>query len=112
MFSGLGDMMSMLGNLPKITKQYKAIMEEMKRTTVEAGSGGDMVVAKVSGLGELVDVKINPQLVQDGDVELLEDLVKAAVTAANNKARDLMQEKFGQLAGGLPLDQLKGLLGG
>jgi len=115
MLSGFGDMMSMmggLGNLGKLAKQYKSIMEELKSETVQAGSGGDMVVATADGLGELVDLKINPQLVKDGDVEMLEDLVKSAVTAVVTKSKDAMQQKLGGLAGGLPLDKLKGLLGG
>lgn len=111
MFSSLGDMMSMMGNLSKLTKQYKSMMEELKTVTVDARSGDGMVLATANGLGELMDIKIDPKLLADGDAEALEDLVTSAVIAVTAKARDLMQEKMGPLTGGLPMDQLKGLLG-
>ena len=111
MLGSLGDMMGLLGNLGKISKETQEITEELKARRIEASAGGDMVKAVVDGTGELVDIKISKELVDGGDVEMLEDLVKSAVGSACEQARTLAQEQMSKILEGLPLGPLKGLLG-
>ena len=73
-----------------------------------------MVTAQVNGKGELVDIKIEPSAVNADDVEMLEDLIKAAVSAAYQKSQEEMKEEMMKLTGGLDmkgLEQLGSLLG-
>ncbi|HSW44208.1 MAG TPA: YbaB/EbfC family nucleoid-associated protein [Phycisphaerae bacterium] len=109
-------MFGSLGNLGSIMKQAKAfqdnlkrVQEEMARKRFDADAGAGMVVATVDGRGELVRIKIDPRAAED--VELLEDLVKAAIGAAASKAQDAMKDEMAQLTGGLNLPGLTDLLG-
>ncbi len=111
MFGSMGNMMSMLGNLNKITREYKANMEKLKDEKVQASVGGDQVVATTNGLGELIEIKISPDLVKDGDEGIIEELVIAAVNSASEKSKNLAQQQMGQIAQMLPMGQLKDMLG-
>ncbi len=109
-------MFGSLGNLGAIMKQAKALQDNLKRVQDElagkrfdAEAGAGMVVATVDGKGELVRVKIDPKAT--GDVELLEDLIVAAITAAARKAQDAMRGEMAQLTGGLNIPGLTDLLG-
>jgi len=90
------------GNMQRMNEQLAA-----KR--FEGDSGGGMVRVTVDGKSTILDVKIEPQAAQD--VELLEDLVKSAVTAALTKAQEAMKEEMAALTGGLNIPGLQGLLG-
>jgi len=79
--------------------------------TVEGSAGGGVVKATASGSGELQAVAISPDVVDPDDVEMLEDLVVAAVTEALRAAQDLQAESMGSVTGGLDLGSLGGLLG-
>ncbi len=111
MFGNLGNLMGMMGNLNKLAKEYKNIMAQLKDKTVEGSAGGDQVVATANGLGEIVGIKISPDLVKGGDAGVIEEMVISAVNAAVEKAKGLAQEQMGQLAEIMPMGQLKGLLG-
>jgi DNA-binding YbaB/EbfC family protein len=109
-------MFGALGNLGSIMKQAKAfqdnlkrVQEEMAQRRFEGDAGAGMVVATVDGKSELVRVKIDPQAVED--VELLEDMVKAAIGAATRKSQEAMKNEMAQLTGGLNLPGLTELLG-
>ena len=108
---GLGDMMSMMKNLGGLQERLQTVQEELRRKTVEGSAGGGMVTAKVNGRLELLDIAIDPEVAGE-DVDLLEDMVKAAVGQAMDKARDLQREGMSGLLGGLPLPPgLETLLG-
>ncbi len=112
MLGNLGQLM----NLMKQAGQMKQIMQDMNsrleaaRFTGEAGGG--QVRATVTGRGELVGVKIDPSLVQGGDVEMIEELTCAAVRAATGTSREAVQKEMQQITGGLNLPGLGDLLGG
>jgi hypothetical protein len=115
MLEGLGG----LTNLGGIFKQVKTIQEnlqkaqdELREKTVEADSGGGLVHVVVSGDGRLLNIKIDPSVLQDQDVEMLEDLVTSAVAAGHQKSKDLMKAQLGEATGGLDLGGLGSLLGG
>lgn len=82
------------------------LQEEMASQTVEATAGGGMVTAKANGAGDLVSIKIEPQVVDPEDVEMLEDLVRAACNEAIRKGRDLMAEEMKKLTGGINIPGL------
>ena len=76
---------------------------------MEGAAGGGAVTAKVNGRLEVISVRIDPKLLADGDTELLEDLVTAAVNAGLVKARDTAAQSLASVAGGLPPGLLAGL---
>jgi len=90
----------------KMTK----LQESLDGTRISASSGGGMVTATVDGKGQLREVKIDPICVDPRDVEMLEDLVLAAVSEAQGKARSLYEEEMRKATGGLPMN-LPGLSG-
>ena len=110
MFGNLGNMMSLMGNMSRITKEYKTIMAQLKDKTVVGSSGGEQVQVTINGVGEILQIKIDPELVKAGDAGLIEELVLSAVNTAIEKSRELVQKEMGSLSELLPMDQLKGLL--
>ena len=76
---------------------------ELAQQTVSGSAGGGMVTAIADGRGQIRSIKIDPTTVSDGDVEMLEDLVLAAIGEAQRKAQDLYRSEMGKITGGLPL---------
>ncbi|HEX5520344.1 MAG TPA: YbaB/EbfC family nucleoid-associated protein [Longimicrobiaceae bacterium] len=86
------------------------VQAELGQKTVSSSSGGGMVTATADGRGRIRSVKIDPAVVDGSDVEMLEDLVLAAVTEAQTRAESLYEEEMRKLSGGLPLPfQIPGL---
>ncbi len=96
-----------IGNLMKQARQLQdkmaRLQEEMAEKTVEASAGGGMVNVTANGAGEVISVKIDPQVVDPADVEMLEDLVRAACNEASRKGKDMMGAEMKKLTGGLPI---------
>ena len=90
---------AMMKQAQKMQAQMLRIQEELAQKTVEATAGGGMVTAVANGKGELVSVKIDPEVVKAGDVEMLEDLVLAAVNEAHRRGEDMMREAMSKIAG-------------
>jgi len=101
--AGFGDMMKAA---QKMKAEMERIQAEAATKTVEGSSGGGMVVAVANGKGELLSVKIDPEVVRAEDIEMLQDLIAAAANDALRKARELMTREVSQLAGGLGLPGL------
>lgn len=89
-------------------QKFQRLQQQLGEERVQATAGGGMVEATASGLGEVVELKIKPEAVDPEDVEMLQDLVLAAVREALSKARELQQQKTAELTGGL---QIPGLFG-
>lgn len=107
-----GDPLSgMLAQVGRIGEQMAAAQAELDDATVEGSAGGGLVTATVSGSGELRSVDISPDAADLDDLEMLEDLVTAAVNEALRAARVLQQERMGVATGGLDLGGLGGLFG-
>lgn len=87
----------------KISEDKEKIEKELSEERIEASSGGGMVVAVVNGNGQLVDVKIKPEVVDPEDVEMLQDLVTSAVREALEQANARKDAKMQELTGGLGL---------
>ena len=109
--TGADPLSSMLSQVGRIGADMAAAQAELDQSTVEGAAGGGLVTATVSGSGELRSVRISPDAVDPDDVEMLEDLVTAAVGEALRKAKALQNERMGAATGGLDLGAL-GDLGG
>ncbi|MDO9630612.1 MAG: YbaB/EbfC family nucleoid-associated protein [Humidesulfovibrio sp.] len=96
-------MQDMLRQAQLMQKKMATIQEELKTREVEATSGGGMVTVKVTGGQEIVSVTIDKSVVEAGDVEMLQDLVLAAVRDALKKAKLMNEEEMGKLTGGLKI---------
>jgi nucleoid-associated protein EbfC len=101
----------MMRQVQKMQADMAAAQEALAAETVEASVGGGMVTAVVSGVGDLLSVTISPEVVDPDDVEMLQDLVVAAVVEATRIAQERAQDKMGGLTGGLDMGALGGLLG-
>lgn len=100
---GMGNMSQMLKQAQAMQAKMLQAQEELKQARVEGSAGGGMVSATVNGQGELVSVKLTPEVVNPDDIEMLEDLILAAVSDAANKAREMMESRMGALTGGMKL---------
>lgn len=98
-----------MGQFKNIQENMAKMQEEMERRSIEASSGGGMVTAKVNGKGDLLNIKIEPATMVSGDIEMIEDLVKAAVNAAVAKSREEMKEEMAKITGGLDIPGLENL---
>jgi len=81
----------------------RQMQEKMKEAVVEASSGGGAVTVKMNGAKQVLGVKIDPEIVKSGDVEMLQDMVAAAVNEASRKADESVQSSLGGLLGGMGL---------
>jgi hypothetical protein len=100
------NMQNMMKQMQKMQKQMQKIQEELKEKTVEGTAGGGMVTITLNGHKELVGVRIRPEAVDPDDVEMLEDLIMAAMNDAMKKVEDLIQQDMGKLTGGLNIPGL------
>ena len=79
------------------------IQTELDNRTITCSSGGGMVTVTADGKGKIRSIKIDPSVVDPADVEMLEDLVQAAVSEAQQRAEQVYQEEMKKVAGGMPL---------
>jgi len=108
---GAGNMNQMMKQVQKMQADMAAAQEALAEATVEGTAGGGMVKVVVTGAGDVQSVRISPEVVDPDDVEMLEDLVLAAVTDAMRRAQELANESMSGVAGGIDLGSLGGLLG-
>lgn len=100
---GLGNMMK---QAQQMQRRMAQLQEELENRQIEASAGGGMVTAVVSGKQQLLSLKIDPSAVDPEDVEMLQDLVTAAVNEAIKQSQKLAQEEMGKLTGGLNIPGL------
>lgn len=107
------DMAKLLRQFQKMQGDIKKIQKEIAKEKVTGSSGGGMVEVTINGKLEVIDIEIEKKLMEEKDVEMLEDLILAAVNKAIHKAQQLAKEKMGQLAGGLniPGMEIPGIFG-
>jgi DNA-binding YbaB/EbfC family protein len=102
----LGDLMR---QAQKLQEEMQKTQEEAKKKTAEASAGGGMVTVVASGAGEIVSIKIEKDVVNPDDVEMLQDLILAAANEALRRAQDMVSEEMSKLTGGLQLPGMGGL---
>ena len=93
----------LLKNFQKIQGEMKNLQEELSKQVITGSSGGGMVEVTMNGKFEVIDIKIEKRLIQGRDMQMLEDLIVAAVNDAMKKAQGLIKDKMGQLTGGLSI---------
>lgn len=95
------NMNDMLRQVQNMQAEMEKAQEELKTETVEASAGGGMVTVKVSGELEVLELRVDPGAVDPEDVELLQDMVQAAVNEAIRSAQELAANKMNAVTGGL-----------
>ena len=100
------NMMKLMKQAASMQKNMEKVQAELAERTIEFSSGGGMVTAVARGDGSIVSVRIDPMVVDPGDVEMLQDLVVAAVDGALKAAREMASEEMGKLTGGMGLPGL------
>ena len=103
------NMQQMLQQVQKMQQDMEAAQEELKNEIVEASAGGGMVTVRVAGDLDVKEVKIDPSAVDPEDVEILADMVLAAVNEALRMAQELAASKLGGATGGLDVGDVGGL---
>ena len=96
-----GGMGGLLKQAQKMQKEIERIQNELADTRIEGSAGGGMVTAVASGQQELLEIKIDAEVVDPDDVEMLEDLVLAAVNQAMENAKTKAEEEMAKATGGL-----------
>ncbi len=93
----------------KLQEEMMKTQEEAKKKTVEATAGGGMVTVVANGAGEVISIKIEKDVVNPEDVDMLQDLILAAVNEALRRSREAVNEEMAKLTGGLQIPGMGGL---
>ncbi|HOO11736.1 MAG TPA: YbaB/EbfC family nucleoid-associated protein [Bacillota bacterium] len=103
---GMGNMGSMMKQVQKMQQEMARLQGELEEKTVESSAGGGVVTVVATGKKELKSISIKPEAVDPDDVEMLEDLVLAAVNEALRKAEQMVAEEMSKITGGLNIPGL------
>lgn len=106
-FPGGANMNNMMKQVKKMQEQMEKAQQDIEEKEFESTSGGGVVSATVNGKKELVKIKIDPDVIDPEDSEMLEDLIVAAINDAMKKADQYTNETMGKLTGGLNIPGLK-----
>lgn len=98
-----GGMSELMRQASRLQRKVAKRKEELKEETVEASAGNDQVKVVVNGAQELVSVTIDPALLKDEDLEMVQDLVVAAVNAGIVKSNEMMEEEIEKVTGGIQI---------
>lgn len=106
-FPGMGgNMGNMMKQMQKMQKQMEEMQKQLEKTEVEASAGGGAVTCKVNGKKEVLAINIDEGVVDPEDVEMLEDLVLAAINEAMRKSDEMMETEMKKLTGGMNIPGL------
>ena len=100
---GFGNLMK---EAQKLQQQMEKMQAEVAQRKVDATAGGGMVTVEANGKQEIVSIKIDPEVINKDDAQMLEDLVLAACNEALRKSKEMMQQELGKLTGGLKIPGL------
>ncbi|MBM3317993.1 MAG: YbaB/EbfC family nucleoid-associated protein [Candidatus Eisenbacteria bacterium] len=103
------DLNKMMRQLQQTQARMAELQEQLAARTLEATAGGGMVKVAVNGRNEVLSIRIDPQVVDPGDVEMLEDLVVAAVNEARQRVEEMTRAEMSRVAGGLGLPGMPGV---
>ena len=96
----------MMKQVQKMQKKMTQLQEELEQKRVEGSAGGGMVTVVANGRQDILELKIHPDVVNPQEVELLEDLVLAAIHQAQQRAQEMMNSEMGQITGGIQIPGL------
>lgn len=100
---GGGNMAGMMKKVQKLQQQMARMQDDLKQKTVEVSSGGGVIKVVMNGEKQVVSLTIDPSAVDPQDVEMLQDLISAAINESVKKVDDMMASEMGKLTGGLNL---------
>ena len=103
---GLGDLGNMMKHALDLKSNMEKLKEDLAEERVEASAGGGMVRVLMNGKMEVLSIKIDPEIINRDDPEMLETLVTAAMNEAARKTQELVKEKMGELTGGIDIPGL------
>ena len=105
-FPGMGNMGGMMKQMQKVQKEMEKMQKQLEETEVEASAGGGAITAKANGKKELISITIDESVVDPEDIEMLQDLVLAAVNEVLRNADELAAEQMGKVTGGMNIPGL------
>ncbi|HPT78950.1 MAG TPA: YbaB/EbfC family nucleoid-associated protein [Candidatus Atribacteria bacterium] len=100
-FPGMGNLNDLMKQAKKMQEQMLKMQQELEGKTVEATVGGGMVTVVANGKKELISIEIKPEAVDPDDVEMLQDLILAAVNEALRQADEMVQTEMAKITGGM-----------
>lgn len=100
---GMGNMGNMMKQAQKMQKEMMKLQEEIEQRTVEASAGGGAVTVVITGKKEIKSITLNPEIVDPDDIEMLQDLIMAAVNEAIRQADEMAAKEMSKITGGLNL---------
>ena len=106
MFQGKGNIQNLLKQAQKMQKKMAEVQQELAEKTIEASSGGGMVTVVMNGRQEIVSLNIEKEVVDPDDIEMLEDLIIAAVNEGREKVEEMTKDEMSRLTGGLKIPGL------
>ena len=107
---GMPNMGQIMKQAQKFQTKMAKLQEELSERTVEASAGGGMVTVVANGAQDVLSISIDPEVIDPDDVEMLQDLIMAAVNDALNKAKAMMNEEMGQLTKGMNIPGMPGMM--
>ncbi|MBN1883088.1 MAG: YbaB/EbfC family nucleoid-associated protein [Deltaproteobacteria bacterium] len=106
MAKGSGGIQDLMKQAQRMQQEMMRIQQELAMKTVEASSGGGMVTVVINGRQELMSISIEPSVVDPDDVEMLQDLIMAAVNEGLAKSQDMVKDEMAKVTGGLSIPGL------
>jgi DNA-binding YbaB/EbfC family protein len=106
---GMPDLGEVLQTAQRMQQELQRVQQELADQIVEGSAGGGMVVARVNGRSQLVSISLERDVVDPDDIDMLQDLVVAAVNQALTKASELAQQQMSKITSGLPFQLPEGL---
>ena len=107
---GIPNMGNLMKQAQKFQSQMAKLQEELGDKTIEASAGGGMVTVVVNGRQEILSINIDPEVIDPDDVEMLQDLILAAVNDGLTRAKDMVNEEMGKLTKGLNIPNIPGIM--
>ena len=98
-----GNMGELFEKVKQLQDNVSQVQDDLAKREIEASAGGGMVTVRVNGAQQLTGISIDKTVVNANDVDMLQDLVRAAVNEGMRKSRELMKEELSKLTGGLPI---------
>ena len=102
----IGNMGNIMNQAKKMQERLASVQEEMALKTIDGSAGGGMVTVTANGRQEIISLKIEPEVVNPEDIEMLQDLVQAAVNDALRKSQEMVQQEMSKITGGLKIPGL------
>ncbi len=107
---GMPNMGQLMKQAQQIQTKMAKLQEDLGDRTVEASSGGGMVIAVANGRQEVLSIKIEQEVIDPDDAEMLQDLIMAAINDALTRAKDMVNEEMGKLTKGMNIPGMPGLM--